>query len=703
MRDQNPTGKHSDGTMTTSGDFLRQETLVETMRMLPGGSSRDSDGQDRNTTTEPAPAFVAAPTALSASATTRRYQSTEQIGRGGGGVVFRVEDQLLQRPVACKILPQAKAGEASKVRRFLREARLTARLSHPGIIPVLDAGEDASGRPWYHMRLANGADLAKLIAEAESGQLPEAISSTGKCVHIMLQVCEALAYAHAEGVVHQDIKPGNIILGEYGEVLLLDWGTALDRHEHDSNVGLVGTPAYMSPEQARREGADERSDVYCLCASLYHLLTLRLPTWHARAHEFWRCKRDGIIALEPLQRCPRVDELLAGIIRQGLAADPEQRFADAGQLREALRRWQDHRASLDSCARADAALAELALASPDRAFRRVIERYRLALEQWPDNPHAVDGLQQACALHVQAAPGRNALDLAASILSEAPRPLPDLAAAIATRQRQLWRRQGLIAVVTVMTVVSCLVLAGLLYRQSQLRDRPWQVRQSLDLSEATSQDRFIKTLGTSLQRADLAPDRAPDGLHLEPNASYWLDLGNLRGDLRCTISFSWPEQVDGFEVALKARRQERMQMVHFPAGYGVQVGGYNGLIGFSQVAAFASKPQPAASFHMPLQAGRHYQLRLSVEQARLRLQMDGQEVLDYDALIPVEGPDSGWLFLRGWAGVQIHAITLEQRQLAQYSSPLLSGDALYQRGHFQAAGDEYLRVAEEQGDSALAF
>ena len=202
-----------------------------------------------------------------------QYLLLEKIGEGGMGVVYRAEHEMLRRPTAIKLLPPQKAGEAS-LRRFEREAQLTARLTNPHTVSVYDFGRTPEGSFYYVMEFLDGINLERLVRE--EGPLPP-----GRVVHILLQVCEALAEAHAVGLIHRDIKPGNIILSEVGGIpdfaKVVDFGLVKDVKGDDLRLTredvLAGTPQYMAPETIDGEtSSDPRSDLYALGAVAYYLL-----------------------------------------------------------------------------------------------------------------------------------------------------------------------------------------------------------------------------------------------------------------------------------------------------------------------------------------------------------------------------------------------------------------------------------------------
>jgi serine/threonine protein kinase len=184
-----------------------------------------------------------------------RYQLLSILGRGGMGVVYLARDTVLDREVALKIVERPSED--------VNEARILARLEHPGIVPVHDFGELPDGRLFYAMKRVKGDRLDRWMAS--SRDLPERLG-------VFLRVCETVAFAHAHGVVHRDLKPENVMVGEFGEVLVLDWGVAQLRNADRGlriEGAIVGTPDYMAPEQARGDaGVDHRADVFALGAML---------------------------------------------------------------------------------------------------------------------------------------------------------------------------------------------------------------------------------------------------------------------------------------------------------------------------------------------------------------------------------------------------------------------------------------------------
>jgi serine/threonine protein kinase len=185
-----------------------------------------------------------------------RYTILDEIGRGGMGTVYLAHDEQLGRDVAIKVSNGVAGAEVE--RRLNDEARILAALEHPGIVPIHDAGRLADGRLFYVMKRVRGATLAEHAA---------AVTSLSERLGIFERVCDAVNFAHAHGVVHRDLKPDNVMIGRFGEVLVLDWGVAqvgAARRE----AAILGTRGFMAPEQERGEDADARTDVYALGAVL---------------------------------------------------------------------------------------------------------------------------------------------------------------------------------------------------------------------------------------------------------------------------------------------------------------------------------------------------------------------------------------------------------------------------------------------------
>nr|HEX4316070.1 protein kinase [Kofleriaceae bacterium] len=341
-----------------------------------------------------------------------RYTIEDELSRGGLGRVMRGRDHNLDREVAIKqLLMHSARFEA----RFRREAQITARLQHPGIVPIYETGQLPGGEPFYAMKLVSGHTLRDELAGAAT--LDDRLALIPK----VIAVCDAIAYAHGQRVIHRDLKPANVMVGAFGEVVVVDWGLAKDlandraepatievRADGTASDGLtrdgtvLGTPPYLAPEQARGEPADARADVYALGAILYETLA-GVPPHDAR---------DADAALDRLRAGPPIAvgdhepgaprELIA-IVDQAMARDRDARYPDAAALIADLRRFQTgqlvaahrysraslvgrwlrrHRVAVTATALAIAAVAAIAAVSVSQIVdeRDLAERARVAAE-----------------------------------------------------------------------------------------------------------------------------------------------------------------------------------------------------------------------------------------------------------------------------------------------------------------------------------
>jgi serine/threonine-protein kinase len=308
-----------------------------------------------------------------------RYQLERRLGAGGMSTVFLAHDSVLERNVAVKLLAEHLSDDEDFVARFRREALAAAKLQHPNIVQVFDSGEDApSGRHYIVMEYVNGPSCADLLREQR--QL-----SIEQTVEIVRGACHGLDYAHRAGVIHRDVKPGNLLVSdESGTVKLADFGIAKAAEQtRITQVGAVlGTAAYLSPEQATGEEAEGASDIYSLGVCAYQFLTGRLPHEYSSLTELaLKQQRDAVVPITELR--PDVPPELDRAIRICLERDPAHRYASALGLAAALdagARGEDTAATeafatgstqLLGIADADATQALPTTRPPTRAPRRI--------------------------------------------------------------------------------------------------------------------------------------------------------------------------------------------------------------------------------------------------------------------------------------------------------------------------------------------
>jgi hypothetical protein len=296
-----------------------------------------------------------------------RYALGEQLGRGGGGVVYLGADRSLRRTVAVKVLSPDHVSDPVRVQAFVEEAIITGGLEHPNIVPAYDLGCSPTLGIYYTMKRLTGRPLSQILEALAEGD-PATTHSFGmfRLLGCFVELCRAVAYAHARGVLHCDLKPENVLIGEYGEVVLVDWGLAQvlgpDGRRQARALMHAGTPEYMAPEQITRAGLDldVRSDIWSLGVILYEILTLTQPFQGANAKEV--LMRVMVEQVEPpSKRAPNrpIPPGVEDICRRALSKNREHRYGSVVELladleaylegsRERMRRSELARRSLDA-------------------------------------------------------------------------------------------------------------------------------------------------------------------------------------------------------------------------------------------------------------------------------------------------------------------------------------------------------------------
>ncbi len=378
----------------------------------------------------------------------------ERIGEGGMGEVYVAEQPALGRDVAVKLLRDALITDAGAAWLLVDEARITGALEHPNIVPIHALGRDGTDRPVMVMKRLAGlswrdvmhasSDVARTLPAGAQDQFGWNLST-------LMQVCNAVHFAHSRGVIHRDIKPENVMVGEHGEVYLLDWGAAYRPSDASHSNALVGTLAYMAPEMLQGTGPTitAQTDVYLLGASLFEVLTGRPP--HAAADV------QGAlfsICTSELPAFPTwVPTELADLCRRSMRRDPAERPRSALEFKQAIEDYLTHRGSIEIGEAAKRRLSQLARRCAPQALKATIDDeqavevnrlfiecafgFRQALETWTDNPGARAGLQEAFEHMIRFELGRHNPKAAAALLAQLPEPREELRQEVEALRRRL--------------------------------------------------------------------------------------------------------------------------------------------------------------------------------------------------------------------------------------------------------------------------
>lgn len=366
------------GPPPSSFDSVAQTLMAEPRESSDPGETAERTGLDREVTGVRTPTIAQAPpqrsdqhrtlawvkenkeeqrgeiTAIRELSSRDRYVLGRELGSGGGGRVVRAYDRALGRTVAMKVMFEEAGEDPRASSRFMAEAQATGQLEHPNIVPIYDFGALPSGELFYTMREVRRHSLRDAIEGLKRGS-PNYTNeyTTIGLVSVLRQVSQAVHYAHVRGVVHRDLKPDNIMVGEYGEVLVMDWGLArilerpsrmnlAEKAQAEESGHTLGTPAYMPPEQARGEldEVDEQSDVYGLGAILYEILSLEAPfVAEGPVETMWAVIEADLVP--PSQRTPdrSIPQELERICLRAMSREKGDRYRTARDLAEDLEDW----------------------------------------------------------------------------------------------------------------------------------------------------------------------------------------------------------------------------------------------------------------------------------------------------------------------------------------------------------------------------
>ncbi|MCA9188138.1 MAG: protein kinase [Pirellulaceae bacterium] len=337
------------------------------------------------------------------------YDLMDKIGAGGMGVVYTARQASMDRVVAIKMLHDEIASSLDQRDKFLSEAVVTAELDHPNIVPIHDLGSNEAGSLFYSMKWVQGTPWSDCIGKF----------SLHENVEVLLKVCDAVAFAHTRGVVHRDLKPENTMLGDFGEVLVMDWGLAMTTatfRRPDSitqSTSMGGTPAYMAPEMATGpvEKIGQLSDVYLLGGILFEIITGKTPH---NGKDTMDCLYAA--ARNDIQPTDEDGELLEIALR-AMATDPEDRYGSVKELQSAIRDYQGHAESIRLAENAQSELETAAVSGDYQDYASALYGFKEAHKLWEGNVKAIEGYAHTALAYAEHALNKSDFDLAASLLN----------------------------------------------------------------------------------------------------------------------------------------------------------------------------------------------------------------------------------------------------------------------------------------------
>ncbi|HEX3726823.1 MAG TPA: serine/threonine-protein kinase, partial [Pirellulales bacterium] len=361
------------------------------------------------------------------------YELLEVIGKGGMGVVYSARQASVDRIVAVKMIRPKAAADQQRREKFLSEAVVTGDLDHPNIVPIYELGSNEENALFYSMKRVQGTPWGDCIAE----------KSLAENLEILMKVSDAVAFAHSNGVIHRDLKPENIMLGDFGEVLVMDWGLALAtsafRHADfvSTTENMGGTPAYMAPEMVTGpfESIGPASDIYLLGALLYEVVSGLRPHHGETAQA---CLMAA--ARNEIQLCEQTGELI-DIAYRALSTEPADRHASVQEFQTAIREYHSHTESAALSTRADQELAQAKKTGDYQSFAHAVFGFEEAHALWTGNTRARAGISEARLAYASCAEQKGDFELGVSLLEADDPTHAPLRAALLAAQREREARQ----------------------------------------------------------------------------------------------------------------------------------------------------------------------------------------------------------------------------------------------------------------------
>ena len=401
--------------------------------------------------------------ALTVDDSVPEYEVIDQLGAGNMGIVYRARQTSLNRDLAIKTLKPDSPNVDHDQAMFVSEAVVTAHLVHPNIIPIHDLGRTADGKLFYSMKQVTGTPWNDIIREM----------SLEDSLDVFLKLCDAVAYAHSRGVINRDLKPENVVVGDYGEVIVLDWGLAMTTDEFNSKDSVIvefrggaGTPVYMPPEMAEEDvsGVGPHSDIYLLGAILFEILEgfpphLLRATWDIVDPEEQLNFVIQAVLENQIESNVRNEGELMEIARKAMSTHPEDRYSSVGELEEAIREYR-------ITGRAEELMGQVELkgATSYAEYQSAVALYEEALRKWPNNRRALEGDRKARLAYAELAHQKGDIDLGLQVI---PGDEDRRFHAVRKKLKRTRRTRNIVRGTWTILFVSALLLASFAFYQDQ--------------------------------------------------------------------------------------------------------------------------------------------------------------------------------------------------------------------------------------------
>jgi serine/threonine protein kinase/Leucine-rich repeat (LRR) protein len=585
-----------------------------------------------------------------------KYKFRRSIGQGGMKTVLSVRDKDTAREVAMAIMTNADERPVEDINRFVHEARITARLEHPNIVPIHDIGVDGSGTPYFTMKMLRGETLASILRKIEIGDLAYVKKyDLLRLLQIFLRVCNAVAFAHSKGVIHLDLKPENVQVGDFGEVLVLDWGLAKIIGTPDDEEPLEGmklrrlkdmqelkkkspevtmdgitkgTPGYMAPEQAagKNRKKDERTDIYALGVMLYTILIRKNPFSDREVDDILNDTLDGNI-LPPREQSSAtfIPSALEAVAMKAMSLNPKERYQNVRDIRSDIYAFMGGFAT------------EAEKASFFKRALLLIKRHRLATT-------------------------------------------------------------FLAIILFLMTTFGIYALYDLSRQKGD-----WVEIYSVDFAEPDfdlNDFIFMDKLNRNTTKPWLI---GPYGLEMRKGEWLWLDNIRIPENIKVVLRVICNDNPNALEVCVNSRIEKLKQWYFVPTGYSFQFGGHGGTRDLIFRNDDASAPEVIYSVESKLKTGKIHEVVFSRKDRNLSMSIDGDDNIKATDFFPPLGSDLNRVGFRTYSdSMRLISISVYRLTLPEKASPLIAGDVLVEKQHFEEAIDKYLTIAENYGENPVA-